>query len=236
MDINDSVVLLTGANRGLGRALLDALLDRGVRHVYAAARNPRALPDLGYRATPVRLDLTSTVDIVEAATRCADVTLLVNNASGARFADPFTADRDGLAQEMATNYTGTVDVIRAFAPVIEAAGGGAVVNILSLLALASTPPMAGYSASKAAMHSYTQAIRPGLRARGITVHGIYPGGMDTDMLAGFDVPKADPRAVAEAILDGIADGLEDVFPDPVSQQMSAVWWADPKAYERSFAG
>jgi NAD(P)-dependent dehydrogenase (short-subunit alcohol dehydrogenase family) len=236
MEINDSVVLLTGANRGLGRALLHALLDRGARRVYATARDTATLPDLGERMVPLRLDLTSAADIAAATAQAPDVTLLVNNASTARFADPFTADPAALAEELATNYTGTVELTRAVAPVIEKAGGGAIVNVLSLLALAASAPMAGYCASKAALHSYTQAIRPVLRRRGITVHGVYPGGIDTDMLAGYDVPKAEPRTVADAILDGLVAGQSDIFPDPTSQQMAALWWSDPKAFELAFAG
>ncbi|WP_165986410.1 SDR family oxidoreductase [Streptomyces sp. YIM 98790] len=237
MDINNSVALVTGANRGLGRALAGTLLARGARRVYAAARDTASLTGLHERVVPVRLDLTSPEDITAAVAQAPDVTLLVNNAGTARFADPFTAGRDELAGEMATNYTGTVDLIRAFAPVIEGAGGGAVVNVLSLLALAGTPPMAGYAASKAALHSFTQSIRPGLGARGIAVHGVYPGGMDTDMLAGFDdVPKTAPRLVAEAIAEGVAAGRTDIFPDPTSEKMSALWWTDPKGFERAFSG
>lgn len=236
MEINDSVVLLTGANRGLGRALLDALLARGARRVYAAARDTASLPDLGDRVVPVRLDLTSATDVAAAVAQAPDVTLLVNNAGTAQFADPLGADRTAIADELATNYTGTVDLVRAFVPVIENAGGGAIVNVLSLLALAASPPMAGYSASKAALHSYTQALRPVLRPRGITVHGVYPGGIDTDMLTGYDIPKAGPQAVADAVLDALAAGRTDIFPDPTSQQMSALWWTDPKSFELALAG
>ncbi|MHC0432965.1 SDR family oxidoreductase [Streptomyces sp. O3] len=238
MDINNSVALVTGSNRGLGRALVDALLEQGARRVYAAARDTGSLAATAQdRVIPLRLDLTSPDDISAAVAQAPDVTLLVNNASAAHFADPFAADRDKLAAEMATNYTGAVDLIRAFTPVIERAGGGAIVNVLSLLALASTPPMAGYAASKAALHSFTQAIRPGLRPRGIAVHGVYPGGIDTDMLAGFDdVPKAKPRTVADAIVDGVEAGHTDIFPDPTSEEMSALWRTDPKGFERAFSG
>ncbi|WP_306369379.1 SDR family oxidoreductase [Nocardiopsis sp. CC223A] len=237
MDIDNSTALVTGANRGLGRALTDALSERGARRVYAAARDTASLAGHPDRVIPIRLDLTSPADIAAAVAQAPDVTLLINNAGAAHFADPFTAQRDHIALEMATNYTGTVDLVRAFAPVIESAGGGAVVNVLSLLALAGAPPMAGYSASKAALHSFTQAIRPGLRSRGIAVHGVYPGGIDTDMLAGFDgMPKAEPRAVADAIVEGLAAGHTDIFPDPTSEQMSALWWTDPKGFEHAFSG
>jgi NAD(P)-dependent dehydrogenase (short-subunit alcohol dehydrogenase family) len=236
MDINNSIALVTGANRGLGRALVDALLEHGARRVYAAARDTVSLSGHHDRVVPIQLDLTSAVDITNAVAQAPDVTLLINNASTAHFADPFTAERDEIVMEMATNYTGTVDLIRAFLPVIERAGGGAVVNVLSLLALASTPPMAGYAASKAALHSFTQAIRPGLHSRGIAVHGVYPGGVDTDMVAGFDdMLKAKPQAVAHAIVEGVAAGHTDIYPDPTSEQMSALWLTNPKGLEHAFA-
>ena len=162
--------------------------------------------------------------------------MLINNASTAAFAGPLDADPGAVRTEMAVNYDGTFDVIRAFVPVLERNGGGAIVNLLSLLSLASTPPMAGYSASKAATHSLTQALRPVLRAKGISVHGVYPAGIDTDMLAGVDAPKSPPRQVAEGLLDGLAADQEDIFPDPNAQAMAATWWSDPKSFERAFSG
>jgi NAD(P)-dependent dehydrogenase (short-subunit alcohol dehydrogenase family) len=139
-------------------------------------------------------------------------------------------------QEMVVNFDGTFDVIRAFVPVLERNGGGAIVNVLSLLSLASTPPMAGYSASKAAAHSLTQALRPVLKTKNITVHGVYPAGIDTDMLAGIDAPKTPAREVAERVLDSVAAEQEDIFPDPNAQAMAATWWSDPKTFERAFSG
>jgi NAD(P)-dependent dehydrogenase (short-subunit alcohol dehydrogenase family) len=137
---------------------------------------------------------------------------------------------------MTVNFEGLYRTIRAFVGVIESNGGGQIVNVLSLLSLASTPPMTGYSASKAAAHSLTQALRPVLAAKGITVHGVYPGGIDTDMLAGLDAPKTPPAQVAAGILDGLAADEEDIFPDPNSLAMSEIWWSDPKAFERAFSG
>lgn len=234
MDITGTTALVTGANRGLGRALVDALLEKGATRVYAAARDISTLAITDDRVIPLRLDLTDREQITQAARQAAGVRLLINNAGTAAFADPFTADRAGLALEMSTNYLGTYDVIAAFAPVIEAAGGGAIVNVLSLLSLASMPSMAGYSASKAAEHSLTQAVRPALAARGITVHGVYPAGIDTDMLAGVDSPKSPPRAVADAILDGVLGRTLDIYPDPMSVQMSQLRAHDPKAFEQAF--
>jgi NAD(P)-dependent dehydrogenase (short-subunit alcohol dehydrogenase family) len=137
---------------------------------------------------------------------------------------------------MAANFDGIYAAIRAFVPVIEANGGGAIVNILSLLALASAPAMSGYSASKAAAHSITQALRTVLAPRGITVHGVYPGGIDTDMLAGLDAPKTPPAEVATGLLDGLAADDEDIFPDPNARAMSKIWWSDPKSFEHAFSG
>jgi NAD(P)-dependent dehydrogenase (short-subunit alcohol dehydrogenase family) len=235
MDIQDRAVVVSGANRGLGRSLVEVLLERGASKVYAAVRNPAAVVD-DPRVVAITLDLLDRDTIAAAARQAGDATVLVNNASTAVFAGPLDADREAVRTEMAVNYDGTFDVIRAFVPVLERNGGGAIVNLLSLLSLASTPPMTGYSASKAAAHSLTQALRPVLKAKGISVHGVYPAGIDTDMLAGIDAPKTPPRQVAEGLLDGLAAGDEDIFPDPNAQAMSATWWSDPKSFERAFSG
>jgi NAD(P)-dependent dehydrogenase (short-subunit alcohol dehydrogenase family) len=235
MDISTSTPVVTGAARGLGRHLVDELLDRGVARVYALARDPgRVRKD--DRIVPVAFDLLDPASIAAAARSAADATLLINNASTAAFAGPLDANVNGVQQEMAANFDGTYATIRAFVPVLEANGGGRIVNVLSLLALASTPPMTGYSASKAAAHSLTQALRPVLAPRGISVHGVYPGGIDTDMLAGIDAPKTAPAQVASAIVDALAEDVEDIFPDPNAQAMSKVWWSDPKSFERAFSG
>jgi NAD(P)-dependent dehydrogenase (short-subunit alcohol dehydrogenase family) len=235
MQIEGQTVVVTGANRGLGRSLLAALLDRGADKVYATARNGSPVPE-NPRIVRLELDLSDRESIAAAARTAADATLLINNASTAAFAGPLDADRDALHAEMVVNYGGTFDVIRAFVPVLERNGGGAIVNVLSLLALASTPPMTGYSASKAATHSLTQALRPVLKAKGISVHGVYPAGIDTDMLAGIDAPKAPPAQVADGLLDGLTADQEDIFPDPNAEAMAETWWADPKSFARVFSG
>lgn len=234
MDISSSTPVVTGAARGLGRRLVDALLDRGVAKLYALARDTSKVRQ-DPRIVQVAFDLLDLDSIVAAAHRAADATLLINNASTAAFAGPLDADPAAVRREMAVNYDGTYATIRAFVPVIEANGGGQIVNLLSLLSLASNPPMAGYSASKAAAHSLTQALRPALAPRGITVHGVYPAGIDTDMLAGIDTPKTPPTEVATRLLDALAADQEDIFPDANSQAMSQTWWSDPKGLERVFS-
>jgi NAD(P)-dependent dehydrogenase (short-subunit alcohol dehydrogenase family) len=219
----------------LGRSLVEALLDHGATKVYAMARDPSRVVD-DARVIPVRLDLLDHDTIAAAAGQADDATVLINNASTAAFAAPLDADPTTVRNEMVVNYDGTFDVIRAFVPVLERNRGGAIVNVLSLLSLASTPPMAGYSASKAAAHSLTQALRPVLKGRNISVHGVYPAGIDTDMLAGIEAPKSPPRQVAEGVLAGLAADQEDIFPDPNAQAMAATWWSDPKTFERAFSG
>jgi NAD(P)-dependent dehydrogenase (short-subunit alcohol dehydrogenase family) len=235
MDISASVPVVTGPSRGLGRHLVDALLELGVPKVYALARDTASVRR-DPRVVAIAFDLTDVATIDAAAARCSDATLLINNASTAAFAGPLDADPAAIRREISVNYEGTYATIRAFVPVLERNGAGQIVNVLSLLSLASTPPMTGYSASKAAAHSLTQALRPVLAARGIAVHGVYPAGIDTDMLAGIDAPKTAPADVAARLLDGLAAGHEDIFPDPNAEAMSQMWWSDPKAFERAFSG
>jgi NAD(P)-dependent dehydrogenase (short-subunit alcohol dehydrogenase family) len=234
MNLSTQIPVVTGASRGLGRHLVDQLLDRGVPKLYALARDPsRVRTDP--RVVPVAFDLLDANAITAAAALAGDATLLINNASTAVFAGPLDADTRSLAHEMDVNYGGTYATIRAFTPVLER-NGGHLVNVLSLLSLASTPPMTGYSASKAAAHSLTQALRPVLAAKGVTVHGVYPGGIDTDMIAGIEVAKTPPAEVAARLLDGLQADEEDIFPDPNAVAMAEVWRGDPKAFERAFAG
>jgi len=235
MDLSSSTPVVTGAARGLGRHLVDGLLERGAAKVYALARDTTNVRR-DTRVVALTFDLLDPRSVTAAALRADDATLLINNASTAAFADPLDADADSVRREMAVNFDGTFATIRAFVPGLAANGDGHIVNVLSLLSLASMPPMTGYSASKAAAHSLTQALRPTLAARGITVHGVYPGGIDTDMLAGLDVPKTAPAEVAAGILDGLEADEEDIFPDPTARAMATTWWSDPKSFERAFAG
>jgi NAD(P)-dependent dehydrogenase (short-subunit alcohol dehydrogenase family) len=233
MKISGKTALVTGANRGLGHALVDALLERGATRVYAAARDPRSVRD-DPRVVALPLDLNRADSPGGLAVAAPDVDLLINNAGSASFAPALDASPQAVDDEMSVNYTGLFAMIRAFTPILTARAG-AMVNVLTLLSYAPAPPMAGYSASKAAAHSLTLSLRPALARAGVALHAVYPGGIDTDMLAGIDAPKAEPRSVATAILDGVEAGTEEIYPDPTSAQMGDLYARDPKAFVAAFA-
>lgn len=214
MDITSSTALITGANRGLGRCFATDLVARGAR-VYAAARDPGTVDIEG--VVPVSLDITDPASVAAAAELAADVTLLVNNAGVSTGAGVLTGDVGDIRREMDTNYFGTLDVVRAFAPVIEGNGGGAILNVLSVLSWLSLPTAGAYCAAKSASWSMTNAVRLELAERGIAVTALHVGPMDTDMMAGADVPKSDPAVVAAMALDGVAAGAFEVLADDVSR-------------------
>lgn len=237
--VKGTVALVTGANRGIGEALVDALLAAGAHKVYAAARDIGTLSVLqarhGARLVPLALDITVPDQIQAAAAAAPDVDLLVNNAGVAAqlngaFTDPHWLEAGRL--EMDVNFFGTFAVTQALAPVLAKNGGGAVVNIGSIAGLVNMPMIAAYSASKAATHSLTQATRLMLRPQGTRVFGVYPGPIDTRMSSAIDLPKATPADTARAILAGVEDGVEEIFPDPASEGLGAIYRADPKALER----
>jgi NAD(P)-dependent dehydrogenase (short-subunit alcohol dehydrogenase family) len=235
--IEGAVALVTGANRGIGRALTEALLVRGVRKVYATARNPESLRDLGdERLVSLRLDVTNVNDIREVAAAASDVELVFNNAGVALasgIAD--SAVFDQARREMEVNYFGPLQLLQYLAPSLARNGGGAIVNIGSAAGLTSIPFIPTYSASKAALHSLTQAARVLLGAQGTSVFGVYPGPVDTDMSRELTLPKTSARDVASAILDGLEAGQEDIFPDPFSVNFGRRFGSSPKASEREMA-
>src|SRR5215813_12199361 len=233
MNLAGSVALVTGANRGLGARLVTELLHAGAAKVYATSRAPAGAGDP--RVQPLSLDVTDPASAAAAAA-APDVSVLVNNAGVLAFGSALTGDLAAFERDLRTNYLGTLRVTRAFAPALERNAPAAVVNILTLIALAPAGPMAGYSASKAAAHSITQALRAELRDRGITVLGAYPGGIDTDMLAGVQAPKAPPEIVAGRIIAGLAAGQTIVFPDDASASAGSVYLSDPVKLEHLLAG
>jgi len=235
--IEGAVALVTGANRGIGRALTEALLTRGVRKVYATARNPEALRALrDERIVLLRLDVTDADQIRAAGEAASDVGIVFNNA-GVALANGI-ADSTVLGQarrEMEVNYFGPLQLLQCLAPSLARNGGGAVVNIGSAAGLTNIPFLPTYSASKAALHSLTQAARILLGAQGTAVFGVYAGPVDTDMVRELAMPKTSPREVAFAILDGIEAGHEDIFPDPFAVDFGRRFASSPKASERQIA-
>jgi NAD(P)-dependent dehydrogenase (short-subunit alcohol dehydrogenase family) len=218
MDITSAVALVTGANRGLGRALAAELMNRGAT-VYAAARQPDQVSLPG--AKPVQLDVTSPESVAAAAAAASDVTLLINNAGSATGTDLLTGDLANIRLEMDTHYFGTLGVTRAFAPVIEANGGGAVLNILSVLSWLSAPHIGAYSAAKSAEWALTNGLRLQLEPRGVTVAGLHVGYMDTDMARHVTAPKSDPAEVARIAIDAVAAGAHEIVVDDLSRDVLA---------------
>lgn len=235
--IEGTVALVTGANRGIGRALTEALLDRGAKKVYAAARVPESLRDLmDPRVVALRLDVTDADQIRAVAEAAGDVALVFNNAGVALATALVGAAALGEARrEMEVNYFGPLQLLQQLAPALARNGGGAVVNIGSAAGLSNVPFLPTYSASKAALHSLTQAARVLLGAQGTAVFGVYAGPVDTEMVRALELPKSPPRAVADAVLDGIEAGQEDIYPDPFAMDFGRQFEASPKAAERQIA-
>jgi NAD(P)-dependent dehydrogenase (short-subunit alcohol dehydrogenase family) len=225
-------ILVTGANRGIGRALAAEALARGAARVYAGTRQPLPHPD--DRVTPLRLDVTSTAQIEAAARQVGALDMLINNA-GIALPDDLS-DPAVLERHLAVNLFGTYAVTRAFLPAVTRARG-AIVNILSVNALAPLPfVIPAYSVSKAAAFSLTQSLRARVAGQGVSVHAVLPGPVDTDMLRGSGIPKASPESVARAVLDAVDAGDEEIFPDPASAPLAAGWGASAaKLLERQLA-
>ncbi|WP_028935263.1 SDR family NAD(P)-dependent oxidoreductase [Pseudonocardia spinosispora] len=231
MTIADKTVLVTGANRGIGKALVDEALRRGARRVYAGTRRPLAHGD--DRVTPLIMDVTDPAQIVAAAEQVGSLDMLINNAGLAQYDD--LSGREALDQQLAVNLLGTFDVTRAFLPRLTESRG-AVVNVLSVMALAPLALIPSYSISKAAAFSLSLSLRALLSEQGVRVHAVLTGPVDTDMSRGLDIPKASPESVARAIFDGAARGDEEIFPDPMAQSLADGWRAGmAKGLERQFA-
>jgi NAD(P)-dependent dehydrogenase (short-subunit alcohol dehydrogenase family) len=219
--IEGARVLVTGAGRGLGRVFADTLLARGAGLVYAGVRDPAA--DVSRGTVPIRLDITSPDDVAGAVARCADIDILINNAGVMRFAPLLGApDMADAHAEMETNYFGTLRMCRAFAPVLAGNGGGALVNVLSIVSWFANPQNSSYCASKSAAWSLTNAARIELRRNGTLVTGVFAGVIDTEMGAAFaDLPKVSPQRVVDQALDGIEAGAEEVLCDERTRSVKA---------------
>jgi NAD(P)-dependent dehydrogenase (short-subunit alcohol dehydrogenase family) len=214
----DKTLLVTGANRGIGHALVEEALTRGAAKVYAAARGPIDHPDP--RVRPIRLDLTEPASVSDAAELVDTLDILINNAA-VSLADDLS-DPAVIEAHLAVNLFGTLRVTRAFLPHLTVSRG-ALVNVLSLAALATVPVTPAYAISKAAAFSMTQSLRILLAGQGVSVHAALPGPVDTDMIRDWNIPKTSPADAARAILDGVANGQEEIFPDPMSGAVARAW-------------
>jgi NAD(P)-dependent dehydrogenase (short-subunit alcohol dehydrogenase family) len=239
MQLHGKVALVTGANGGIGKALVKGLLAKGVAKVYAAARNAAAVADLvehdPARVVAHELDITDLAAVSAAAARCGDTELLINNAGINRCVGLLSpSGLDCARAEMEVNFFGTLAMCRAFAPVL-VSRGGTLVNVCSIIGLVNLPVNGTYCASKAAGHSLLQGVRAELAPHGVRVVGVYPGPVDTQMTAGLESPKAVPEQVVSAILTGLEQGDEAIFPDPMSTQVHAGLRHAPEEVEREFA-
>jgi NAD(P)-dependent dehydrogenase (short-subunit alcohol dehydrogenase family) len=231
MTIADKAVLVTGANRGIGQALVEEALTRGAKRVYAATRQPVAHSD--GRVTPVTLDVTNTAQIQRAVDEIESLDILINNAGLALYDD--LSDPSVLERHLAVNLFGTYRITQAFLPLL-ARSHGAIVNNLSINALAPLPLIPAYSISKAAAFNLTQSLRVLVAARGVRVHAVLTGPVDTDMTRGLDIPKAAPESVARAIFDGVEQGQTEIFPDAMSASLAPSWRSGAaKALESQYA-
>ena len=231
MTFAGKTVLVTGANRGIGRALVEEALHRGATQVYAGTRQPLTHPDR--RVTALTMDVTDAAQIQTAAEQVESLDILINNAGVALYDD--LSDRSVLERHLAVNFFGPYEVTQAFLPMLTQSGG-AIVNNVSLMALAPLPFTPAYAISKAAAFNWTQSLRALLAGQGVRVHAVLTGPTDTDMTRGFEIPKATPESVARAILDGVENGEEDIFPDPMSATLAESWRRGAvKAFERESA-
>jgi NAD(P)-dependent dehydrogenase (short-subunit alcohol dehydrogenase family) len=231
MNIANKTVLITGANRGIGLALVNEALRRGAKKVYAGTRSE--LQHADSRVSPLRLDVTNAAQIERAVEEVDSLDVLINNAGIALYDDLSKAD--AIEQQLAVNLFGPFNVTRAFLPLLKRSKG-AIVNNVSLTSLAALPVIPAYSISKAAAFNLTQALRALLAADDVTVHAVVLGPVDTDMNRGLEIPKASPESAAQGIFDGLENGEEDIFPDPASRSIAEGWRNGAvKALERQFA-
>jgi NAD(P)-dependent dehydrogenase (short-subunit alcohol dehydrogenase family) len=225
--IAGSVVLVTGANRGMGRHYVEQLLQRGAAKVYATARHPEGIDLPG--AHVLTLDITDPASVRAAAAMATDVTFVINNAGTNTSQNLVTGDLTKIRHDLETHLFGTLSVVREFAPVLATNGGGAILNVLSAMSWFSYDGDNGYSVAKAAEWSMTNGIRLELVGQGTYVAGLHVGAVDTDMMAGYDVPKGDPADIVRTALDGIEAGQLEIIADEASEQVKAALAADPSA-------
>jgi len=232
MNLENKTVFVTGANRGIGKALVESLLKKGVRKVYAGARDSSSLPNFeDDRVTPVKLDITDKDQIDKVSKAAEDTEILINNAGVAAFTDFLEGPLELIERDMNTNYYGTLNMIRSFVPVLQTKKDAAIVNVVTIGAFVNFPMLGGYCASKSALFSMSQGLRMQLAPQGINVHTVNPGPIDTDMAKDFDTEKTSPEVTAQNIVDELSAGTADIFPDPGGKGMFDVWKKDYRELE-----
>jgi NAD(P)-dependent dehydrogenase (short-subunit alcohol dehydrogenase family) len=231
MNIENKTILITGASRGIGRALVDEALRRGAKKIYAGTRSPLQVTD--ERVTPVTLDVTNASQIQQAVEKIGALDILINNAGVAIYDD--LTNFEVIEKHLAVNFLGLLKVTHAFLPALKRSHG-AIVNNLSMVGLAALPVIPSYSISKAAAFNMTQSLRALLAGQGVSVHAVVLGPVDTDMNRGLEIPKASPESAAIGIFDGLESGEDEIFPDPASLSMAEGWRTGAlKALERQFS-
>ncbi len=239
LNLKDRVVFISGANRGIGKAIAIELLDRGAKKVYAGTRNMSSMEEAkktyGDKLVPVQLDVTDEESIAKAAESASDVEILINNA-GVLFGDSLLTEDslNNFKKHFDVNVIGLIKLTQSFIASIRSKEKGAIVSISSLAGLGNMPVIGSYSVSKAAVHSTIQGLRGELTEEPIAVIGVYPGPIDTDMAKGFEMDKDTPETVAKSIADAIENGVEDVFPDKMSSEVGVMYQTSPKAIETEF--
>lgn len=234
------IAFISGANRGIGKAITEELLRNGIKKIYAGARNIASLEELtnkyGSKVVPVELDVTNIDSIKAAASKIEDIDILVNNAGVFSIGQIFSEEANAsLEENLSVNVWGVINLSNALVKHLKKESPTAIVNISSLAGIGNMPMCATYSVSKAAVHSMTQGMRAELSADNNLVVGVYPGPIDTDMAANLEMDKDSPENVANAIVTGLKEGKEDIYPDTLAVQFGALYLNNPKEVEQQFA-
>ncbi|MBL1279014.1 MAG: SDR family NAD(P)-dependent oxidoreductase [Fluviicola sp.] len=234
--LKDKVILITGANRGIGKSLVKASLEKGARKIYATSRNLSKMPNFGDdRVETLELDITDNAQTLKVAEKTKDVEVLINNAGVLSQGNVLEGEISAVENDMKVNYYGTINMMRAFAPILEKNAPSKIVNIVSIVAYSPLPSLAGYSASKTALYSATLSVRTELAKKGVTVHAINPGAIDTDMNKGSEWDMPAPDGIAKIILDKVEAGELDIVPDEMGLGMFNAWKEAPSKLAEMFS-
>lgn len=232
----DKVILVTGANRGIGKSLVTALLNNGAGKIYASCRDLKKMPVFGDdRIVPLQLDITDIKQVARIAVAASDTEILINNAGTLSPGNILQGEPSGMEKDLEVNYFGTIKMMRAFAPILMKNKPAIMINIVSIAAYSPLPSIAGYAASKAALYSATQSVRIELAKKDVTVYAVNPGAIDTDMNKGSDWDMPDPDSTAIKILESVVSGKLDIIPDVMGQGMYTAWREEPMKLSKIFS-